>query len=158
LNRRNPVASATAAVGSYFIPDAITEIWEPQRDFAFAKLAPGSKGFHSLCAIGGGPGAPSASSSSILSNATSSSTASATSATPSISSPTTFSGQMSTSAAGGEPIPGGAGGSGGGGGTPFQLMVVTSAGYFYQYGIDMENGGECMLLKEFSFLDADEEQ
>ena len=27
-------------------------------------------------------------------------------------------------------------------------MVVTSEGFFYQYNIDLENGGECVLLKQ----------
>lgn len=31
-----------------------------------------------------------------------------------------------------------------------QVMVVTSEGYFYQYNIDLENGGECVLLKQNS--------
>jgi autophagy-related protein 18 len=28
--------------------------------------------------------------------------------------------------------------------------VVTAEGYFYQYNIDLENGGECVLLKRNS--------
>lgn len=31
-----------------------------------------------------------------------------------------------------------------------QIMVVTSDGYFYVYNVDMEKGGECVLLKQFS--------
>ncbi|KAG1191416.1 hypothetical protein G6F36_002355 [Rhizopus arrhizus] len=31
-----------------------------------------------------------------------------------------------------------------------QVMVVTSEGCFYQYNIDLENGGECVLLREDS--------
>ncbi|KAI8391326.1 WD40-repeat-containing domain protein [Radiomyces spectabilis] len=34
-----------------------------------------------------------------------------------------------------------------------QVMVVTSEGYFYQYNIDLENGGECVLLKQNSLLE-----
>lgn len=30
-----------------------------------------------------------------------------------------------------------------------QVMVVTSEGYLYLYNIDLENGGECTLLKQF---------
>lgn len=30
-------------------------------------------------------------------------------------------------------------------------MVVTSEGYFYQYNIDLENGGECVLLKTYRY-------
>ena len=29
-----------------------------------------------------------------------------------------------------------------------QVLVVTSEGYFYQFNIDLENGGECVLLKQ----------
>jgi autophagy-related protein 18 len=29
-----------------------------------------------------------------------------------------------------------------------QVLVITSEGYFYQYNIDLENGGECVLLKQ----------
>ena len=31
-------------------------------------------------------------------------------------------------------------------------MVVTAHGYFLQYSIDMEQGGECVLLKQYSLL------
>ncbi|KAG0197499.1 autophagy protein, partial [Mortierella sp. GBA30] len=71
------------SVGSY-LPGAITEIFEPSRDFAHLKLP--STGIQSVIA---------------LSNT-----------------------------------------------TP-QVMVVTSDGYFYQYNIDLENGGPCVLLKQF---------
>ncbi|CAG8575041.1 4741_t:CDS:2 [Acaulospora colombiana] len=70
-------------VGNY-LPDALTEMWEPTRDFAYLKLP--SSGVQSVVA---------------LSNT-----------------------------------------------TP-QVMVVTSEGYFYQYNIDLENGGECVLLKQY---------
>ncbi|KAI8138255.1 WD40-repeat-containing domain protein [Fennellomyces sp. T-0311] len=33
-----------------------------------------------------------------------------------------------------------------------QVMVVTSEGFFYQYNIDLESGGECVLLKQNSLL------
>lgn len=29
-----------------------------------------------------------------------------------------------------------------------QVMLVTSEGYLYEYSIDLEKGGECMLLKQ----------
>ncbi|KAI8978949.1 WD40-repeat-containing domain protein [Pilobolus umbonatus] len=74
------------SVGSY-LPDVLTEIWEPTRDFASLKLP--SAGVRSLVAI--------------------------SSSTP-------------------------------------QVMVVTSEGYFYQYNIDLENGGECCLCKQYSLL------
>lgn len=38
-----------------------------------------------------------------------------------------------------------------------QVMVVTSQGNFYQYNIDLENGGECTLMKQYSLLDGDDE-
>ncbi|KAI9315290.1 WD40-repeat-containing domain protein [Dichotomocladium elegans] len=38
-----------------------------------------------------------------------------------------------------------------------QVMVVTSEGYFYQYNIDLENGGECVLLKQNSLLEPGED-
>lgn len=31
-----------------------------------------------------------------------------------------------------------------------QVMVVTSEGYFYSYNIDLENGGECTMMKRKS--------
>ncbi|KAG1239784.1 hypothetical protein G6F68_018296 [Rhizopus microsporus] len=79
------------SVGSY-LPDVITEIWEPTRDFAQLKLP--SAGIRSLVAL--------------------------SSTTP-------------------------------------QVMVVTSEGYFYQYNIDLENGGECVLLKQYSLLESSDE-
>jgi autophagy-related protein 18 len=35
-----------------------------------------------------------------------------------------------------------------------QVMVLTSDGYFLVYNIDLENGGECVLLKQHSLLDS----
>lgn len=32
-----------------------------------------------------------------------------------------------------------------------QVMVATSDGYLYQYNIDLENGGPCVLLKQFRY-------
>ncbi|OZJ06879.1 hypothetical protein BZG36_00230 [Bifiguratus adelaidae] len=79
------------SVGSY-LPNMITEVWEPTRDFAFLKLpTPGSQ---SLVAL--------------------------SSTTP-------------------------------------QVMVVTSEGYFYQYNIDLEHGGECVLLKQYSLLESSDD-
>ncbi|CAO3569910.1 unnamed protein product [Mortierella alpina] len=78
------------SVGSY-LPGAITEMFEPSRDFAHLKLP--SAGVQSVIA---------------LSNT-----------------------------------------------TP-QVMVATSDGYLYQYNIDLENGGPCVLLKQFSLLDSDD--
>ena len=30
-----------------------------------------------------------------------------------------------------------------------QIMVVSSKGYFHSYNIDLENGGECSLMRTF---------
>jgi len=38
-------------------------------------------------------------------------------------------------------------------GTPAQVMAVTAEGNFYQYSIDMEQGGECVLSKQYNLLD-----
>ncbi|KAL1923004.1 uncharacterized protein VTP21DRAFT_9380 [Calcarisporiella thermophila] len=73
---------------SSYLPEAVTDIWQPLRDFAFLKLP--NSGVRSVVA---------------LSNT-----------------------------------------------TP-QVMVVTSEGYFYQYNIDLENGGECILLRQYSLLE-----
>ncbi|VDC05881.1 unnamed protein product [Peniophora sp. CBMAI 1063] len=42
-------------------------------------------------------------------------------------------------------------------GTMPQVMVVSSEGYFYSYSIDLENGGECSLMKQYSLLDSGDE-
>ncbi|KAF8886740.1 WD40 repeat-like protein [Infundibulicybe gibba] len=34
-------------------------------------------------------------------------------------------------------------------GTMPQVMVISSEGYFYSYSIDLENGGECSLMKQY---------
>lgn len=72
-------------IGSY-LPDMITEMWEPARDFASLKLP--SAGVRSLVAL--------------------------SSHTP-------------------------------------QVIVVTSEGFFYQYNIDLEIGGECVLVKQHRY-------
>ncbi|GAK68242.1 WD40 repeat-like protein [Moesziomyces antarcticus] len=74
----------TGSVGGY-LPNSLTEMWEPARDFAFLKLP-----------------------------------------TPGVSSVVALSAT-----------------------TP-HVMVVTSEGYFYQYNIDLEHGGECILQKRKS--------
>lgn len=82
------------AVGGY-LPNAVTEMWEPkERDFAFIKL-PAQAGTKSVVAL-----------SSV---------------------------------------------------SPHHVMVVTSEGYFYQYTIDLERGGECELDKQYSLLDSGDE-
>jgi autophagy-related protein 18 len=48
LIRTSPIVSAAGAVGNY-LPSNITDIWEPQRHFSFAKLPPGSKDRTNIC-------------------------------------------------------------------------------------------------------------
>ena len=31
-------------------------------------------------------------------------------------------------------------------------MVISADGYFYSYNIDLENGGECSLLKQYRYV------
>lgn len=79
----------TGSVGGY-LPNSLTEMWEPSRDFAFLKLP--TPGVSSVVAL--------------------------SSTTP-------------------------------------HVMVVTSEGYFYSYNIDLEHGGECVLMKQYSLLDGE---
>ncbi|KIK97278.1 hypothetical protein PAXRUDRAFT_825085 [Paxillus rubicundulus Ve08.2h10] len=81
--------SISSSVGGY-LPNTITEIWEPSRDFAFLRLPTSG----ARCVVG-------------LS------------------------------------------------GTLPQVMVISSEGYFYAYNIDLENGGECTLMKQYSLVDSD---
>lgn len=85
--------SVVGVVGGY-LPQAVTEMWEPMRDFAFIRLPKGGLG----------------------SNSTGSQLRSVVA--------------MSSSSP--------------------QVMVVTSDGGFYLYSIDMENGGEGVLVKRYS--------
>ncbi|KAI0695024.1 WD40 repeat-like protein [Cytidiella melzeri] len=81
----------TSSVGGY-LPSAITEVWEPSRDFAFLRLP--TSGSRCVVALSG---------------------------------------------------------------TMPQVMVLSSDGYFYSYNIDLDNGGECSLLKQYSLLDSNDE-
>jgi autophagy-related protein 18 len=92
-------------VGSY-LPQSVTEMWEPQRDFAFIKL-PKSSASSVQARVGGSPTGPLRS------------VVAMSSSTP-------------------------------------QVMVVTSDGGFYVYNIDLENGGEGYLVKQFSVLEGDD--
>jgi len=38
-----------------------------------------------------------------------------------------------------------------------QVMVISSEGCFYSYSIDLEKGGECTLLKQYSLFDSADE-
>ncbi|KAG9232209.1 WD40-repeat-containing domain protein [Amylocarpus encephaloides] len=85
--------SVAGVVGGY-LPQAVTEMWEPMRDFAFIKLPKAGMGVNST----GGPLRSVVAMSSI---------------------------------------------------SP-QVMLVTSDGGFYVFNIDMENGGEGVLVKQYS--------
>lgn len=86
------VNSKFVGKAAQYMPDMLSEMWEPSRDFAFLKLP--KSNIQSISA-------------------------------------------MSSSAP--------------------QIMVVTSDGYFYQYNIDLDKGGECVLLKQDCLLDSAEE-
>ncbi|KAL5521724.1 TRL1 [Sanghuangporus sanghuang] len=73
----------TSSVGGY-LPNTLTEMWEPSRDFAYLKLP--VSGARCIVAISG---------------------------------------------------------------TMPHVMVISSEGYFYSYNIDLENGGECTLMKQY---------
>ncbi|KAI0945121.1 autophagy protein, variant 2 [Taiwanofungus camphoratus] len=75
----------TSSVGGY-LPNTLTEMWEPSRDFAFLKLP--TSGARCIAALSG---------------------------------------------------------------TMPQVMVISSEGYFYSYNIDLENGGECSLMKQYRY-------
>ncbi|RDA92737.1 hypothetical protein CP533_1394 [Ophiocordyceps camponoti-saundersi (nom. inval.)] len=93
-------------VGSY-LPQSVTEMWEPMRDFAYIKIPKST-----------------------------SSGATARSAGGNITGPLRSVVAMSCSSP--------------------QVMVVTSDGGFYVYNIDMENGGEGYLVKQFTVLEGDD--
>ncbi|KIK53769.1 hypothetical protein GYMLUDRAFT_49197 [Collybiopsis luxurians FD-317 M1] len=80
--------SLSHSVGGY-LPNTLTEMWEPSRDFAFLRLP--TSGARCVVALSG---------------------------------------------------------------TMPQVMVISSEGYFYSYNIDLENGGECSLMKQYSLLDS----
>ncbi|KAH9848987.1 WD40 repeat-like protein [Lenzites betulinus] len=82
----------TSSVGGY-LPNTLTEMWEPSRDFAFLRLP--TSGARCIAALSG---------------------------------------------------------------TMPQVMVISSEGYFYSYNIDLENGGECSLMKQYSLLDSNDEK
>ncbi|KIY61345.1 WD40 repeat-like protein [Cylindrobasidium torrendii FP15055 ss-10] len=90
LKRRSMQMTKTIShsMGGY-LPNAVTEMWEPTRDFAWLRLPSG--GARCLVSLSG---------------------------------------------------------------TTPQVMVISSEGYFYSYNIDLENGGECTLMKQYSLLDS----
>jgi autophagy-related protein 18 len=103
LRRSSQTVGKTFAssVGSY-LPTAVTEMWEPARDFAYIKIP---KESHSESGAGssGSPGRPVKS---VVA--------------------------MSSSRP--------------------HMMVVTSEGMFYVFGIDMAKGGEGVLLKQYTYV------
>lgn len=99
-------------VGSY-LPQTVTEIWEPARDFAFIKI-PKPSGANANSHTSGGTG-PTSRIHSAGNGLPSRSVVAMSSSSP-------------------------------------QVMVVTNDGEFYVFNIDMENGGEGVLVKQFSLL------
>ncbi|KAK7747934.1 autophagy protein [Cytospora paraplurivora] len=99
--------SVAGVVGSY-LPQTVTEMWEPQRDFAYIKIPKvSSAASPNKGTSGPGPAGlmfPGGPLRSVVA--------------------------MSSSSP--------------------QVMVVTSDGGFYVYNVDMENGGEGLLLRQFS--------
>ncbi|KAF4587591.1 protein-vacuolar targeting protein Atg18 [Ophiocordyceps camponoti-floridani] len=93
-------------VGSY-LPQSVTEMWEPMRDFAYIKIPKPAASAAAARSAGG-----------------------------------TSAGPMRSVVAMSCSSP--------------QVMVVTSDGGFYVYNIDMENGGEGYLVKQFSILEGDD--
>lgn len=87
-------------MGSY-LPQSVTEMWEPLRDFAYIKIPKSTAPSGASRALRDAPGGP-------LRSVVA----------------------MSSSSP--------------------QVMVVTSDGGFYVYNIDMEQGGEGYLVKQFS--------
>jgi len=91
LRRRSMGLTRNIAGGmSGYLPNTLTEMWEPSRDFAYLKLP--TSGARCIVALSSN-------------------------------------------------MP--------------QIMVVSSEGYFYSYNIDLENGGECSLMKQFNLLDSE---
>lgn len=99
--------SVAGVVGSY-LPQTVTEMWEPQRDFAYIKIPKVS----SAASPGKGAAGPGPAGLSFPGGPLRSVVA------------------MSSSSP--------------------QVMVVTSDGGFYVYNVDMESGGEGLLLRQFS--------
>lgn len=103
--------SVAGVVGSY-LPQTVTEMWEPLRDFAFIKIPKASS---VPLQNKGGANAGSGPSSLAFSNGPLRSVVAMSSSSP-------------------------------------QVMVVTSDGGFYVFNIDMEQGGEGYLVRQFSYV------
>ena len=98
----------TSSVGGY-LPNTLTEMWEPSRDFAFLKLP--TSGARCIVALSG-----------------------------CVAGLVSFLVWCDAHRYVGifRTMP--------------QIMVVSSEGYFYSYSIDLENGGECSLMKQYSYV------
>jgi autophagy-related protein 18 len=93
--------SVAGAVGSY-LPNAVTEMWEPERDFASIKIPKANNTAKGGALVGGA--VPLRSVVAMSSNSP-------------------------------------------------QIMVATSDGNFYVYNIDMQNGGEGVLVRQYSYVE-----
>ncbi|KAJ3416049.1 autophagy protein [Chytridiales sp. JEL 0842] len=156
------VSNVGSKVGSMLIPGGIAGMWEPQRDWAHAKVNVGGVqsggggtgtggggggglgGVKTVCAlswsgvgVGGGLGGGAA----VKGDGGSVNGAGEGGASADLMGSGAGSGSVSSTAAGGG----------------CTLMVASSSGWMYQYAVDVMHGGECVLLKEFSFLEGDEE-
>ena len=98
--------SLTHSVGGY-LPNTLTEMWEPSRDFAFLRLP--TSGTRCVVALSGYGSLP-------------------LSPYLIVCIDDEFLRTMP------------------------HVMVVSSEGYFYLYSIDLENGGECSLIKQYRWV------
>ena len=99
----------TSSVGGY-LPNTLTEMWEPSRDFAFLRLP--TSGARCIAALSGYV----LQSRRVMSHVWQAAN------------PARHRSIFRT-------MP--------------QVMVLSSEGYFYSYNIDLENGGECSLMKQY---------
>lgn len=132
--------SVAGAMGNY-LPTAVTEMWEPQRDFAFLKLP---------------------TSGSLMSSSSNNNNNNRQNQQQDQSSSSSNNSSNITRTKTGGPITGGGGGGGIKSVVAFnaastRVFVVTAEGYFYQYAIDHAKGGECELLQQYSLLDNTED-
>lgn len=99
--------SLTHSVGGY-LPNTLTEMWEPSRDFAFLRLP--TSGARCIVALSGWVH----------------------------DFPLAMGKLAYSSIRCCRTLP--------------HVMVISSEGYFYSYNIDLENGGECSLMKQYRFV------
>lgn len=119
-SRRSTLSSITG----YILPDMVQQMYEPERDFAHAKIRLENKsGFFLKSASKYQSHAESGNGGEETDGSVTSTAARTVCAISNVTS---------------------------------QLLVVTSEGYLYQFSIDTVNGGECIPLNQYSFLDSDE--